>query len=319
MDDGDITDLSLVGATATGKTALGARLRAARIPTSSSSRRTRSPSIAASTSARPNRRAKNARLAPWHLIDVCDPAEEFTVARFQRLAADAIAGIEGRGHRTLIVGGTGLYHRAVVDDLGLPGQYPEIRAELEETVCTTTGLELLYARLVALDPHAASRMEPTNARRIVARSRSRSARGGRSRRSDRDWRTTGRRDSRLPDCFSRREVLDRRISERLDRQLSEGFVDEAARLAARPGGLSRTARQALGYKELFSYLASECTLEEASAEIIRRTKSFARRQEAWFRRDPRIVWIDASGPDLVSRFAALADPGARRDREPARD
>ncbi len=318
MDDGDITDLSLVGATATGKTALALAYARAHpdveLVSADAFAVYRGLDIG---TAKPTREER--ALAPWHLIDVCDPAEEFTVARFQRLAADAIAGIEGRGHRTLIVGGTGLYHRAVVDDLGLPGQYPEIRAELEETVCTTTGLELLYARLVALDPHAASRMEPTNARRIVralevtiGSGRPFSSFGpGLAHYGQTRFATAG--------LFLAREVLDRRISERLDRQLSEGFVDEAARLAARPGGLSRTARQALGYKELFSYLASECTLEEASAEIIRRTKSFARRQEAWFRRDPRIVWIDASGPDLVSRFAALADPGARRDREPARD
>lgn len=240
---------------------------------------------------------------------MCDPAEEFTVARFQRLVADAIAGIEARGHRALIVGGTGLYHRAVVDDLDLPGQYPEIRAELEARARTTAGPGLLYARLVGLDPHAASRMEPTNTRRIVralevtiGSGRLFSSFGpGLSYYGPTRFATYG--------LFLERQVLDRRITERLDRQLSDGFVEEVAALAARPERVSRTARQALGYKELFSYLAGGCTLEEARAEIIRRTKTFARRQEAWFRRDPRIIWIEVSEPDLVSRFAALADPG----------
>jgi tRNA dimethylallyltransferase len=257
---------------------------------------------------------------PWHLIDVCDASEEFTVARFQRLVSEAIGAIEARGHRALLVGGTGLYHRAVVDELDLPGRYPDVRAALEEEAATATGLARLYERLSKCDPLAASRMEPTNARRIVralevaiGSGKPFSAHGaGLEHYAPTRFGTIG--------LSIEREALDRRVAERLDRQLSDGFVEEAARLAEQPDRLSRTARQALGYEELFAYLAGGCTLAEARERIVRRTRTFARRQQAWFRRDPRIVWIDASAPDVSSRFAALADSFRdQANNEPARD
>lgn len=182
-----------------------------------------------------------------------------------------------------------------------------MRAELEREARTATGRERLYERLRGLDPLAASRMEPTNARRII---RALEVVLG----SGRPFSTYGPGLSHYgPTRFATvglaidRDSLDRRIADRLDRQFAEGFVEEAATLAERPGGLSRTARQALGYKELFAYLAGECTLDEARGRIVRRTKTFARRQEAWFRRDPRIAWIDAAQPELSSRFRALAE------------
>ena len=257
-------------------------------------------------------------MVPWHLLDVCDASEEFTVGRFQRLVTEAIAGIEERDHRALIVGGTGLYHRAVIDELDLPGQYPKVRAGLELEARTDDGLDRLYARLQEIDPVAACRMEKTNARRIVralevaiGSGRPFSAFGpGLSHYGPTHFHTVG--------LAVERAELDRRIAERLDRQLEEGFVDEAKRLAERPDVLSRTARQALGYRELFSYLAGECTLADARERIIQRTKTFARRQEAWFRRDPRIVWVDATRPDVLTVFSTLAARD-RVDHKPARD
>lgn len=240
------------------------------------------------------------------------------MARFQRLVTEAIAGIEDRSHRALVVGGTGLYHRAVIDELELPGQYPKLRAELESNARTDVGLNRLYARLCEIDPVGASRMERTNARRIVralevaiGSGRPFSSFGpGLAHYGPTRFFTVG--------LAVERTELDRRIAERLDRQLKEGFVEEAKRLAESPDGLSRTALQALGYKELFSFLAGECTLAEASERIIQRTKTFARRQEAWFRRDPRIVWVDATRPDVLAVFDRLAAPD-RASGAPARD
>jgi tRNA dimethylallyltransferase len=256
----------------------------------------------------------------WHLVDVCDASEEFTVARFQRLVADALSGIEARGHRALVVGGTGLYLRAVIDELDLPGRYPEVRTALEKEAETPTGLGQLYARLSELDPLAASRIEPTNARRIVralevtiGSGEPFSAHGpGLERYAPTRFDTIG--------LSIGRDELDRRIAERLDAQLADGFVDEAARLAELPDGLSRTARQALGYKELIAYLAGECSLAEARERILRRTRTFARRQQAWFGRDPRITWIDALDPGVSNRFASLVDSFRDQTKnEPARD
>ncbi len=254
------------------------------------------------------------------MLDVCDPSEEFTVARFQRLVNEALSGIESRANRALVVGGTGLYHRAVVDALDLPGRYARIRAELEEQAKDEEGVRRLYARLETLDLEAARRMAPTNARRIV---RALEVAIG----SGKPFSSFGPGLSHYgPSRFATfglalgRAELDRRIARRLDRQLADGFLEEVSRLSKRPEGLSRTARQALGYKELLAHLEGTTTIEEARAQILRRTKTFARRQESWFRRDPRIVWIDAAAPDLVARFVALADTTLGRSTPtPARD
>jgi tRNA dimethylallyltransferase len=226
-----------------------------------------------------------------HLIDIVDPDEDFTVARYQRAATLVLADIERRGKRALLVGGTGLYLQAVVDDLDIPGQWPEVRAELESELAQR-GPEHLHARLAELDPTAAGRMEPTNRRRIVralevtigsGRPFSSYGPGVHAHPDDRRFALAG---IDLPV-----DLVDRRIADRYDDQLARGFVDEVRGLAARPGGLSRTARQALGYKELLAHLAGELDLDAAVDLAVRRTRRFARRQRAWFRRDRRITWI----------------------------
>ncbi|MGP8163072.1 MAG: tRNA (adenosine(37)-N6)-dimethylallyltransferase MiaA [Acidimicrobiales bacterium] len=234
----------------------------------------------------------------WHLVDVCDPDEEFSVARFQSAARAAIGGIEDRGHRAVLVGGTGLYHRALVDELDLPGRYPEVASALEREVDGPGGLAGLYERLRDLDPIAAARIEPTNRRRLV---RALEVVIG----SGRPFSASGpglehyepTRFSLIGLTLARRE-LDRRIGERLEAQLAAGFVEEVAALVAAERGLSRTARQALGYRELIDHVEGRTTLDAARTEILRRTRVFARRQESWFRRDPRIVWLDAARRDL---------------------
>jgi tRNA dimethylallyltransferase len=238
---------------------------------------------------------------PHHLIDVADPADEYTVAMFKAAVAEVLDDIEARGRRAVLVGGTALYLRAVIDDLDLPGQFPEARAALagDET-------EALHRRLVELDPVAASRMEPSNRRRVVralevtlGSGRPFSSYGpGLDRYPPTPFRLVGLRVPRIE--------LDERIEARFVAQMDHGLLGEVAVLRRRPGGLSRTARQALGYKELLAHLDGDLELDEAIEVAITRTRQFARRQERWFRRDPRIEWIEAGdGHNVLARVRDL--------------
>jgi tRNA dimethylallyltransferase len=244
---------------------------------------------------------------PHHLLDLVDPDEEFTVAEWQRAARAAIAGIEERGHRALLVGGTGLYLRSVTDDLDIPGRWPEVRAELEAEA-DAVGTEALHARLLTLDPVAAGRMEPTNRRRVVRALEVVVGSGRRFSEFGPGLDANPSSPFALVGIAVEPADLRERIEQRYRHQLEAGFLDEVRALAARPAGLSRTAAQALGYKELLSHLAGEASLDEAVDLAIRRTRQFARRQRAWFRRDPRITWVPpADGvshlSDLLSRTA----------------
>ncbi|HEX2273168.1 MAG TPA: tRNA (adenosine(37)-N6)-dimethylallyltransferase MiaA [Acidimicrobiales bacterium] len=237
---------------------------------------------------------------PCHLLDLADPSEDFSVARFQAAAAAAIADIEARGRRALLVGGTGLYLQAVVDQLSLPGQWPAVRERLEEEAATPAGVGALHRRLAVADPPAAARIEPANRRRIV---RALEVTLG----SGRPFSSFGpglgaypRTRFRLAGVWLPRQVVGRRIAERFETQLAAGFVDEVRELARHPAGLSRTARQALGYRELLDHLRGRLTLDEAVDVAVRRTREFARRQRAWFRRDPRITWVATAANPLAS-------------------
>jgi len=227
---------------------------------------------------------------PHHMLDLADPDERFTVARFQAEFERALLGIEQRGHRALLVGGTGLYLQAVIDRLDVPGEWPDVRDEL-----AATGTEGLYQRLEALDPSAAARIEPTNRRRVV---RALEVTIG----SGRPFSSFGPGIDAYPPTAYRlvgvwlpRATLARRIDSRLRAQIDAGFVEEAAALEPR---MSETARQALGYKELLDYTAGECSLEEAFETAAKRTRAFSRRQRMWFRRDPRITWLGSDGDPL---------------------
>jgi tRNA dimethylallyltransferase len=237
-------------------------------------------------------------VARWHLIDIVDPSEEFSVASFQSEARRALAGIAERGHVPLLVGGTGLYHRAVMDGLDIPGRFPEVKAELEREADAPGGAADLFGRLSQLDPLAAARIEPGNVRRIV---RALEVTIG----SGRSFSSFGPGLGSYPPSSSRvigleleRPELDRRLADRFEAQLAQGLLDEVRALAARPAGLSRTARQAIGYRELLSHVEQGVPLEQAIAESVRRLRAFARRQQAWFRRDPRVEWYRADRPDL---------------------
>ena len=243
---------------------------------------------------------------PHHLIDLVEASEEFAVAEFQATARTVIDDIRSRGAVPVLVGGTGLYVRAVIDGLQMPGRYPEVRAELE----AETDTESLHRRLVALDPVAAARMEPSNRRRIV---RALEVTLG----SGRPFSSYGPGLAHYPATpFVQvglrwdRERLDERIAARYQRQLADGFLDEVRALAERP--ISRTAAQALGYKELLAHLRGEATLDEALDLAVTRTRRFARRQERWFRRDPRIRWLDAptTPAEVVAAWETTAAAGA---------
>lgn len=243
---------------------------------------------------------------PHHLIDVADPWEDYSVARFQAEARDALADIAARGRRAVLVGGTGLYLRAVIDDLEIPAQFPEVRAELE----AEPDIRALHARLVELDPVAAARTEPDNRRRIV-RALEVCLGSGRPFSSygpGLESHPTG----GIPQVGIRlpAPTVAERIEARYTRQLADGFLAEVDRLIALDQPLSRTAGQALGYRELLAHRRGELSLDEAVDLAVRRTRRFARRQRVWFRRDPRITWVDSeldpaeATEQVVSQLAA---------------
>jgi tRNA dimethylallyltransferase len=234
---------------------------------------------------------------PHHLVDIADPSEDWSVARFQAAARVAVAAIELRGRRALLVGGTGLYVQAVVDDLRFPGEDLALRAELEAWTSEPGGVAAAYAELSECDPDAAARIDPHNARRIV--------------RALEVIRLTGKPFSsfgpgvgtfgptafpvRMAGVWLPRSVLADRIARRFAAMRAAGLLDEVRRLAESNGGLSRTARQAIGYKELLAHLeGQEPSVEAAFETAARRSRSFARRQRMWFRRDPRICWHGAT-------------------------
>ncbi len=305
--------MALVGTTATGKSALALEVArhdgAVEIVTVDSMQVYRGMDIGTD---KPS--AAEQAEVPHHLLDVTDVWDDFTVARYAVAARRAIAEIEARGHRALLVGGTGLYLRAVVDDLAVPGRFPEARAEIEAEPDTIA----LHHRLAALDPTAAARMEPTNRRRVV---RALEVTVG----SGRPFSSYGPGLDAYPATRFHlvgitlpHEVVAARIEARYRRQMADGFLEEARRLLAEPRGLSRTAGQALGYRELYDHLRGDCGLDEALERAVRRTRRFARRQRSWFRRDPRIRWLGALDdpqallPGLAAELAtadAAAGPG----------
>jgi tRNA dimethylallyltransferase len=232
---------------------------------------------------------------PHHLIDLIDPDEEWSVARWAEAARQAVAGIEERGHRALLVGGTGLYFQALVDGLQPPGRWPEVRARLDAEPDTLA----LHRRLSAIDPAAAAKMEPSNRRRVIralevciGAGRPFSSFGpGMTIYPPVPWRVAG--------LWLPRAVVARRIHDRLQEMVDRGLVEEVSRLRARPGGMAGTARQALGYREILAHLEEGVPLDQAVAEAERRTRSFARRQRVWWRRDPRVSWFGTSDKSLA--------------------
>ncbi|WP_353945152.1 tRNA (adenosine(37)-N6)-dimethylallyltransferase MiaA [Streptomyces sp. HUAS MG91] len=244
---------------------------------------------------------------PHHLLDIWDVTEAASVAEYQRLARAEIDRLLAAGRWPILVGGSGLYVRGAVDKMEFPGTDPDVRARLEAELAEH-GSGALHARLAAADPEAATAILPSNGRRIV--------------RALEVIEITGKPfTANLPGHDSvydtvqigvdvERPELDERITTRVDRMWDAGLVDEVRTLEAQGLREGRTASRALGYQQVLAALAGECTEEEARTETVRATKRFARRQDSWFRRDPRVHWLSGAVADrteLPARAMALVE------------
>jgi tRNA dimethylallyltransferase len=251
---------------------------------------------------------------PVHLIDVADPDEPFTAAKFRELALEAIREIRARGKRVLIVGGTGLYLRVLLHGFSLapPPSDPELRRHLQAQA-EAQGLNALYERLKAVDPPAAARIHPNDAVRII--------------RALEVYEMTGkpisawqrRAESELPalkfGLTMPRPMLYRRIDERVDQMMAQGFLQEVQNLLSKGYNKDLPALKGLGYRHLIAYLRGEMGLEEAVRQWKRDTRHFAKRQMTWFRREPGVIWIDASaGTDATAQTIVqmIAEQGGQQ-------
>jgi tRNA dimethylallyltransferase len=249
-----------------------------------------------------------------HMIDVADTGESFSVARFKELADDAIFGVVSSGRLPLLVGGSGLYFRAVVDDLDFPnvGGTDRWRVEIEEELEDMDDMEL-HDLLVDLDPDAAAEIPPANRRRVIRAVQV--ARQGDRLMSERQhtWK-----DYESPyqlvvaGLEMNRHALYRLIDARVDRMIDEGLEDEVAALSK--AGLVRgtTAGEALGYRQILEYLDGAKTRDEAIDEIKRRTRNYAKRQLTWFKSDPRVKWfeVDLKKEDPIEKLESDLDAAA---------
>jgi tRNA dimethylallyltransferase len=242
---------------------------------------------------------------PHHLLDVWDVTRTASAAEYQELADAAIAKIESRGRAPIVAGGSGLYVRAALGDLEFPGTDEAIRERLEAQLAEQ-GPAPLYDRLRAADPAAAAVILPGNGRRIV-RALEVIELSGRPFSATMPGYDGGRPAIQLGLQVDRTE-LDRRIEARVDRMWSAGFETEVRQLAARGLRDGKTASRALGYQQMLRYLDGELTQDQARDETVRATRRFARRQESWFRRDPRVLWL---GADDRLRARALSEIAAR--------
>lgn len=234
-----------------------------------------------------------------HLLDILDVTEPATVAQFQALARQVIDDCLGRDVPPILVGGSALYMRAVLDEFTFPGTDAALRARLEAELESVGSYEM-HRRLAARDPAAGEAILPSNGRRIV--------------RALEVIELTGRPYAATLPAMSYhyasavqigldvpRNGLDRRIERRVDKMWDAGLVDEVVALERAGLRKGRTASRALGYAQVLDYLAGKLTEQEARAEVVRATRRFARRQDSWFRKDPRIRWLPYDAPDLLDR------------------
>ncbi|WP_457514806.1 tRNA (adenosine(37)-N6)-dimethylallyltransferase MiaA [Streptomyces sp. TE33382] len=241
------------------------------------------------------------------LLDIWDVTEAASVAEYQRLARLEIDRLLAEGRTPVLVGGSGLYVKGAIDALEFPGTDPEVRARLERELADS-GSGALHARLAVADPDAARAILPSNGRRIV--------------RALEVIEITGKPfTANLPGSEAvydavqigvdvDRPELDARITARVDRMWEDGLVDEVRALEAEGLREGLTASRALGYQQVLAALAGQCTEEEARAETVRATKRFARRQDSWFRRDPRVQWLsgtEAQRGELPHRALTLVE------------
>jgi tRNA dimethylallyltransferase len=239
------------------------------------------------------------RGVPHHLLDVLDVTETASVAAYQRAARAEIERLRAAGRTPVLVGGSGLYVQAVLDELEFPGTDPALRAELEAELAER-GPAALHARLTQVDPAAAAVVLPGNGRRIV-RALEVVALTGRPFPARLPAAATPRYDAVLIGVDRPTDELDLRIARRVARMFAAGLVDEARALLGRGLREGRTASRALGYQQVVAALDGRGDLGAAAAETVVATRRFVRRQRSWFRRDRRIHWLDASHPDVIDR------------------
>lgn len=240
---------------------------------------------------------------PHHLIDVVDPNETYDVSRYQRDADAVLARLGRNAKRAVVVGGTGLYVRALVDGLAL-AELPHdasLRAALEREA-ERDGAGRLHARLAARDPEAARRVHPRNVRRVVRYLEVTELSGPISAR----WSRRPARAATLVGLRPPLDELDRRIDARVAAMVEGGVVDETRRLLERYGSLSRTALTAHGYPHWIAHLEGGLALDEAMSRTRRETRAYARRQLTWYRRDDRVRWFDPDRDARALRDAVLA-------------
>src|ERR1700685_2306311 len=291
--------IAIVGPTAAGKSGLSlrlARLRDGEIVNADSMQLDRGMDIGTAKPPPDQREG-----VPHHLLDIWDVTAAANVAEYQRLARRPIDAIHARGRLPIVVGGSGLYVRAVIDNLDFPGTDPELRERLEHELAEV-GPAAMHAKLARLDPAAAAAILPGNGRRIVRALEVLELSG-------RPFSATMPGYDSIYDVVQvgvqvPRAELDERITRRVAAMWEAGFVTEVRGWAAAGLRAGRTASRALGYAQVLRFLAGEWTQEQAAAETVRATRKFARRQESWFRRDPRITWLTADGPDLAARALA---------------
>lgn len=296
--------IAIVGATATGKSELSLRLAAAldgEIISADSMQLYRGMDIGTGKLTVAEREG-----IPHHLLDIWDVTEPASVSEYQMLARDVIADIAGRGKTPILVGGSGLYVRAVIDDLRFPGTDPAVRARLEAEL-ESAGSGVLHARLAERDPAAAAAILPSNGRRVVRALEVIELSGQAFSATLPEYRAvlpTVQLGLELP-----RPELDLRIVLRVRRMWEAGLVPEVRQLIFAGLRAGRTASRALGYAQVLRFIDGEWSQDEAEQQTVLSTRRFARRQESWFRRDPRVRWLPAGQP--VPTEVALEALGER--------
>ncbi|MBV9452216.1 MAG: tRNA (adenosine(37)-N6)-dimethylallyltransferase MiaA [Streptosporangiaceae bacterium] len=249
------------------------------------------------------------RGVPHHLLDVWPVTRTANAAEYQALARAALDDVAARGRVPILAGGSGLYIRAGLEDLNFPRTDGGIRSRLEAELAEV-GAPALHSRLATLDPAAAAAILPSNGRRIVRALEVIELTGQPFTATMPDY-TKSRPAIQIGLTLPRPE-LDRRIAARVEHMWASGFEAEVRKLVADGLRDGKTASRALGYQQMLRYLDGEWSLDQAREETVKATKRFARRQESWFRRDPRITWLDASHEDLLTRALARIRDGRFR-------
>ena len=245
---------------------------------------------------------KEQHAARHHLIDCVDISQPFSVADYQSLADAAIADIQNRGKRVLLVGGAGLYFRVIVDGLFEgPGADTALRKRLEQEA-VQLGVEALHERLCACDPISAERIHPNNVVRVIRALEVYELTGTPMSEHQQQWQHQSQRYPFTAFCLTMpRALLYSRIEQRVDVMLANGLIAEVESLLAAGYARDSAALRSFGYRELIAYLDGKCTYLEAVAQLKQNTRRFAKRQLTWFRKDTRIEWIDRNAtPDVVA-------------------